>query len=266
MATPPIVPKSRGHTLFDQQAQLHVHNAYKSASHPSTGIFFWVLLPQMKLVYSMFLASASTPVAMHSSPTPPSTLLHHHMCSSPLVHPRSPFSVPECVLQSNNDTVQLISIQSRPDPTDSAKDSISNAITPSETSKRLLETDFPLVESTFIHESQSSVNNVMPSNSLCCAVIEQAFDYLRADDDDDGVDNVIHQGNSPQNPNDLLYSPNGYENEEISDGNDSVDTIDLDATASTNHQNDSKPYHVFFFIIIVCHFNLISYALIYSPI
>jgi hypothetical protein len=77
----------------------------------------------------------------------------------------------------------------------------------------------------------------MPSDSLCCAMVEQAFDYLKTHDDDD---DVVHRKNIQRNQNDPCDNIEIYDNDDISDGNDSVDTIDLDATTSTNYQNDSK--------------------------
>ncbi|CAF3537649.1 unnamed protein product [Rotaria sordida] len=236
MATPPSVStpiKSRGLTLFDRQAQLHAYDSEKPSSHPSTTTFD-VPIPQVKPIYSALSAPVSTSPVIHPPPPP-----HHHPHSPVLFRHRSPESSSEYDSHSNtNNNVQLIGVYPRLESTISTKES---PISSSKTSEQILETDFPLIETSAIHESDLSGNNLIPSNSLCCAMIEQAFDYLKThdDNDDDDDDDDIHRKNSAQNEDDPSYDADGYNNEDNSDGADSVDTIDLDTTASTNHQNDS---------------------------
>jgi hypothetical protein len=218
MAAPPSAPtppKSRGHTLFDRQAQLHAHDSDKS-SNPSSTTIFDIRLPQQKSIQPL----SSSPIT------------YRHQYSPLLPRRQSPLSSSECYPNSNNNNnVQLIGIHPRPEST-YIKEWPLPPVIPSKTSEQqqqFLETDFPLVENSTKQESETSADNIIPSDSLCCAMIEQAFDYLKTHDDND---DVVYQRNT-----------DGYDNEENSDGADSVDTIDLDATTSTNHPNDSKFYY-----------------------
>jgi hypothetical protein len=219
MAAPPSAPtppKSRGHTLFDRQAQLHAHDSDKS-SNPSSTTIFDIRLPQQKSIQPL----SSSPIT------------YRHQYSPLLPRRQSPLSSSECYPNSNNNNnVQLIGIHPRPEST-YIKES---PLPPTKTSEQLLETDFPFIENSTIQESESPASNLLPSDSLCCAMVEQAFDYLKTHDDDDDV--VAHE----KNRDDPSFNIDSYDNEENSDGNDSVDTIDLDATTSTNPQNDSKFY------------------------
>lgn len=95
------------------------------------------------------------------------------------------------------------------------------------TSEALQETDFPLEE-----ELRPSLN---PTNSLCCATVEQAFNYLEKHDDDDDVINV----------RDDRFDRYDVENENPSDGDDSVDTIDLDAATIHSRPSTSKSIFAF---------------------
>ncbi|CAF0848479.1 unnamed protein product [Rotaria sp. Silwood1] len=239
MAAPPSVPipaKSRGHTLFDRQAQLHAYDSEKPSSHPSTTNFD-IPIPQVKPIYAALSAPVTTSPVICPPPPPPPP--HHHPHSPVLFHRRSPISSSECDSHpNNNDNVQLIGIYPRLESTISTKETLLPPISSSKTSEQLLETDFPLIENSTTQESELSDNNLVPSNSVCCAVIEQAFDYLKTHDDDDDDDD-IHEKNSRQNEDEPSYDADDYDNEENSDGADSVDTIDLDTTTSTNHQNDS---------------------------
>ncbi|CAF3181711.1 unnamed protein product [Rotaria socialis] len=243
MTTQPNIPttpgKSRGHTLFDRQAQLHAYDS-DASSAKSSATLFDVPLPQGKPIYPVLSAPVSTSSVIYP-PLPP---LPHNEAKSPvLVHRRSPLLSSENYAHSDNDNVQLIAIHPRSESTSSNKDSPLPPLSSSKTSEQFLETDFPLIESsTAPTETEPFVNNVLPSNSVCCAVIEKAFDYLQNgnnDDNDDDNNYLIHQRTSTQNDEDQSYNVDGYDNEENSDGADSVDTIDLDTTTSTNHQNDS---------------------------
>jgi hypothetical protein len=235
MAAPPTIPtppKSRGHTLFDRQAQLHAYDTDKSSNTISD-----TTLSQQKLVRPII-----------SAPVPTPSVINHQPYSPSLVRHRSPLPSSECYLQTNNNNnVQLIGIHPRPESIYIKESPLLPSSIPAKTSEQLLETDFPLVENPTIQESEPIVNNIMPSDSLCCAMVEQAFDYLQTHDDDD---DVIHD----KNRDDPSFNVDNYYNEENSDGNDSVDTIDLDATTSTNHQNDSKFYSYYSYC---CQFNSI---------
>lgn len=236
MAAPPSIPtpsKSRGHTLFDRQAQLHAYDSDKTSNNSSSTISD-LPLPLHKSIYP-------------NLSTPPVIQYHQQQQNSPLlVHHRSPLSTSEGYSQINNN-VQLIGIHPRPQST-----YIKESTVPTKEFEELIETDFPFIENSAVQEPDTPVNQIVPSDSLCCAMIEQAFDYLQTHDDDD---DVVHekQQEDPSFNVDCYYN-----NEENSDGNDSVDTIDLDATTSTNHQNDSKfyyPYSYYYFnnlILSVC--------------
>ncbi|CAF0970487.1 unnamed protein product [Adineta steineri] len=216
MAAPPSAstpPKSRGHTLFDRQAERHARDSNASSNPPAT--IFDIPLPQLKPVHSITSASTTASAMIYRQPP-------HNQYSPLLTHRRSPLSSSQCNFNSN-ENVQLISVQPRPEST-YIKEWPSPPPLPLKKSEPLLETDFPLIENSTIPSSNS-----MPSDSLCCAMVEQAFDYLQNHDDND---DVVYKRTSLQNVD-------GSDNEENSEGNDSVDTIDLDATTSTNHQNDS---------------------------
>lgn len=221
MAAPPSTPsqsKSRGHTLFDRQAQLHAYDPERPSSYLSS-----TLSDKPEAIHKTMYPNLSTPVIHHYQQP------QQQQYSPILVHRRSPISSSDIYSQTNNN-VQLLGIHPRPEST-----YIKDSVKPSE---QLLETDFPLVENVTVQEPESPLNNnTMPSDSLCCAMVEQAFDYLQTHDDDDDV--VVHE----KQQDDSSFNIECYYNEEHSDGNDSVDTIDLDATTSTNHQNDSKFYY-----------------------
>ncbi|CAF0786571.1 unnamed protein product [Adineta ricciae] len=217
MAAPPSVPtppKSRGLTLFDRQAQLHAYDTDKSSSSSSTAN-----LPDRPTFSSKPITSA--PIIYRSAQQ------NHY--SPLLAHRRSPLSTSECHSNSNNNNnVQLIGIHPRPEST-YIKEWPSPPPLPAKRSEQLLETDFPMIENPQAQESATSGSSFAPSDSLCCAMVEQAFDYLQTHDDND---DVVYKKPS-------ISHIDGSDNEENSEGNDSVDTIDLDATTSTNHQTDS---------------------------
>lgn len=156
-------------------------------------------------------AFASGPVS-----TPPNSCTQY---SPLLVHRRSPLSLAECYSQPINQNVQLLGIHPRPESA-YIKELPTPPTVPSQTPEQIQETDFPFIE---------NVEPIVPTSSFCCDTVEKAFDYLPSDDDDN---DVIHETKS-SNTIEI------YDNAEHSEGNDSVDTIDLDATTSTNHQNDS---------------------------
>jgi hypothetical protein len=230
MTAPPTIPtpiKSRGHSLFDRQAQRHADGSDKSSQHILTTISD-VPVPLQKPVHALVSAPPST-----------SSTTHHQQYSPLLVHRRSPIpSAENYSPTTHGSSVQLIGVHPRPESTYIKDWPIPPTPTvPAKQSEQLLETDFPVFENPTVQESQPFVSNLMPSDSLCCAMVEQAFDYLKTHDDDD---DVIHAKNFSQHQDDPSDNVEIYDNEETSDGNDSVDTIDLDATTSTNYQNDSK--------------------------
>ena len=221
MAAPPDTPtKSRGHSLFDRQAQLHARASGNKPSNQQTNIVYNLPLPQVKTITTY----STSPIIHRQPPLPPS-----------VTHRESPVTT-ENYQQKNDKNVQLIGIHPRPEST-YIKDWPLPPTFSSRSSEQYLETDFPLYENPPIQESTLIVKSLMPSDSVCCAVIEQAFDYLQAHDDD--YDDIVQYKSYLKNRN----NADGYDNEEHSDGGDSVDTIDLDATTSTNHQNDSKFYY-----------------------
>lgn len=229
MTAPPTLPvphKSRGHSLFDRQAQLHADQSDKSPQTLLTTLSD-IPVPTSKPLPSV-ISTVSTPYQPKQSPV--------------LVHRRTPSSSAESSSSSTNHaTVQLISVHPRPEST-YIKDWTTPPPPPLPTfpfqpPESVHETDFPLVEPATVQKSESITNQLMPSDSLCCAMVEKAFDYLQTHDDDD---DVIHDKRNSHNREDPSDNIEIYDNEENSDGNDSVDTIDLDATTSTNYQNDSK--------------------------
>jgi hypothetical protein len=230
MTAPPTIPtsaKSRGHSLFDRQAQLHADESDRASQHILTTLSD-MPIPPPKPLHLLASVPASTSSTTQYSPI--------------LVHRRSPIPASERHISASHNSVQLIGVHPRPEST-YIKDWPTLPPVPTIPPKQLeqlLETDFPLVENSAAQESLPA-STIMPSDSLCCAMVEQAFDYLKIHDDDD---DVIHGKNLPRNQDDPSDNIEIYGNEETSDGNDSVDTIDLDATTSTNYQNDSKSIQI----------------------
>jgi hypothetical protein len=216
MAAPPNVPpssKSRGHSLFDRQAQLHADDPNK----PFNPMFSDSPVPLQPLK-----STHST-----SSPPIPTSAVIHHYTPSVMQH-RPPASSTESYVHSNDNNVQLISVHPRPEST-----YIKEASPPSVASSKLLETDFPLYEDPSTDETDKLSNeNLSPNDLTCTTVVEQAFDYLSTHDDDD---DVIHQGND----NEQEYHSDSFDDENEDNSNN---TNDLDVTTGIHHQhqNDSK--------------------------
>ena len=213
MATPPSIPvslKSRGHTLFDRQAQLHADDAEKTSN-----AIFDIPVPLTQIVSSI-----------------PSLMQHHQSYSPLLGHRRSPVAVSDHRQSySEQSNVQLISVQPRQESTYIRE----VPLPPVKPVEQLHETDFPLVENSTIDK-----DHLIPSDSLCCAMIEQAFDYLHANDDDNDDDQAIDPKDTRDIEDDQPYDGDDFDNGDHSDGGDSVDTIDPDATTRTHHRHDSK--------------------------
>ena len=215
----PQTPKSRGHTLFDRQAQLHAYDSDRSSNH-STATICDPPLPVLRPVQSV---SSAAPISQ-------SPQLHHRRITSVPLASRGP--------ESHSSQEQLSSLP-LPPPDDS--NTVQEEPGPSKSNEQPQETDFPLVEDLAVHRLEPAVVPLIPTDSLCCAVIEQAFDYLPKQDDDDDDDNdVVHHSSFQENEDEPIYDNNDFERENQSDGGDSVDTIDLDAEPRNYQQNNSK--------------------------
>lgn len=275
MAAQPNVPtttgQSRGCALFIRQAGRLANDPDKSSAHLSH--IFDTSPTQNKQIHPVLSAPASTsstiiettfpldcPVPLPSPSPPPS----HQTHASVLIEDQQSSSSNKNNTDSDDGNVQLIGIHYRSEST-----VIHDECPPSE---QYIETDFPLTENTTEQESKLFTNNTLaPSNSICCAMIEQIFDYLPNDDDSDDDDNTtnnnIHHRTPSNTQEDPSYNVDAFDNEENSDGADSVDMIDYDITTSTNHQNDSKFFYLFSsYYYYRCHFNRIFFELICSPI
>ena len=220
MATPPSIPislKSRGHTLFDRQAQLHADDAEKTSN-----AILDIPLPSTHMISARSVSSIPS-------------LVQHHQSYSPLLgQRRSPVAVSGHRQSfSEQGNVQLISVHPRQEST-----YIREVPLPVKAAEQLYETDFPLVENSTIDKTEPSAANSIPSDSLCCAMIEQAFDYLHANDDDD--DQPIEPKDTRENDDDQPYDGDDFDNGDNSDEGDSVDTIDPDTATRTHHRHDSK--------------------------
>ncbi|CAF0837740.1 unnamed protein product [Adineta steineri] len=228
MATPPNVPlssKSRGHSLFDRQAQLHAHDPEKPLNATISDIP--IPLPTLKAAHSVSSASTSTS----------STTFHHQHYSPPEKHRRLPLTSTESYAHTNDNTVQLLSVHPRPE-SDYIKEVPSpslSALVPPTAPSKLLETDFPLYENVTPVESEKVTSeNVIPNDTSSVTIVEQAFDYLTSHDDDD---DVIHEETNIEQ-DDYSYS---FDDE---DEDHSIITNDLDATTGIHiHQNDSAASH-----------------------
>jgi hypothetical protein len=217
MTSPPnetSLPKSRGHSLFDRQAQLHAQGSNLSSNQLHTSIHD---TPVSKIVLKSW-QSMPTPLAQSSYMT------NHH--SPSIMHRHLPTILSETYLHSTSDNVQLLSINPRPELT-YIKDVPATIVSP----ETLLETDFPLIENASIDNTdQANNNHSLLSDTTCAALVEQAFDYLKTHDDDD---DVIHQAND----NEQQYYSDSFDG----DDNDSVETIDLATSKmNTNDRTNSK--------------------------
>ncbi|CAF1103919.1 unnamed protein product [Rotaria sordida] len=220
MAAPPsdpLLPKSRGHSLFDRQAQLHAKDGDKS-SNSTISDSHKPLIP-FKTVHSI-----PTPL----STTSPVTHLPHQY--TPLqMHTRSPVLSTESYAHSKDNNVQLISIHPRPESNYIKDPSQPPSISPS----KLQETDFPLYEYPKIEEESEKITNenILSNDTTYTNVIEKISNYSPTYDDDDDV--VIHQEN---------YDEREYHNESFDDEDEdnSVNTNDLDTTLGIHsYPNDS---------------------------
>ncbi|CAF0805510.1 unnamed protein product [Rotaria sp. Silwood1] len=217
MATPPSeppLPKSRGHSLFDRQAQLHANDRDKQSSSTISDI--------PKHLTSL---KSAHPIPMPPSSTSPVTHLPYQY--TPLqMNVRPPLSSTETYAHSKDNNVQLISIHPRPE-----SNYIKDLPPPSTSSSKLQETDFPLYEDPKIEESEKITNeNISSSNTTNSTMIENVSNYSPTHDDDD---DVIHQ----QNDDEQEYHNESFDDE---DEDNSVNTNDFDTTTGIHsHQNDS---------------------------
>jgi hypothetical protein len=220
MAAPPSASssanKSRGHSLFDRQAQLHAHDPNK----PFNPTFSDTPLP---------LPPLKSAHSISSQPMPTSSVTHqHHQYSPSLMHRRSPLSTTESYAHPDDNNVQLLSVHPRPEV-----NYIQEVSPPSPVSLKLQETDFPLYEEPSTEElDKLTYENLIPNDSTYTADVEKAFDYLSTHDDDD---DVIHRENNCE----YEYRNDSFDDEEE---NNSINTNDLDLTTGIHHhhQNDSK--------------------------
>jgi hypothetical protein len=211
MATPPnssISSKSRGLSLFDRQAQLHADDPDKSSSQNT--FFTSQPLPPLRMSQS-----ASSTIVSTSSITQP------YQAYSPVVmHRRSPSALAESYAHFDDNNVQLISVHSRPE-SDYIKELPPRVPISPKLTTQLLETDFPLYP-----DDNTEPENLTPSDLLCTAIIDKAFDYLTTPDDDDD-DDVVH----PEDSNEQEYDSDSFDDE-----NDELETT----TNVRNHKRDSK--------------------------
>jgi hypothetical protein len=225
MATPPSESSargSRGHSLFERQARLHVHGVDQTSESQLADLQLNEL-PFLKASSSIpstanVILSTGAPHHYQPAHTSPSASSHRLVFAS------------ETNRRSSNENVQLISIQPRPESTyikETSQPSIIN-----KPAEKLMETDFPLLENDNSPEMEPTEGSeTLPLNDLtCAAVVEQAFHYLEVHDDDD---DVIHQ-NDDHPTSDRSDS---FDN----DQGESVATIDLPPNSTHQEQsNDSK--------------------------
>lgn len=210
----PSLPKSRGRSLFGQQASLHAPDPHV-ASNLNT-FFPSEPFPPLKTSHS-----ASSP------PVPTSSVIHqHHPVYSPLlVHRRSPSSIAESYAHSDDNGVQLLGVHPRSE-SDYIKQTRLPALLVPTISSKLLVTDFPLDDD----ESEDPI----PTDSTCNAVIDQAFRYLQKPDDDDDDEDVVH----PEHPNEQENNSDSFDDE---DESTSGNTYQLNPrTSQRNSKHDSK--------------------------
>ena len=214
----PSLPKSRGHSLFDRQAQLHAADADQASENAQKSISdIRVPLPTLRPSSSISSVTAQPP--------------HQYQNSPVAIHRRLPLISSESYShsnQSNSSSVQLLSVHPRPELTYIKE--VPAPITTIQPAEKLLETDFPLVEDSSTTETADHTRlHAVPSELTCTAVVEQAFDYLKIHDDDDDV--ILRTTNDKQ-----AYDSDSFDDDDNDDDDDdSVDTIDLDANTGNLH-------------------------------
>ena len=180
METPPNAPntpKSRGHTLFDRQAQRHANGSDNPDGSLNNKI---IDIPRNSRELRPFYSNVQSAESSNRSPaTDRRTIISKHSSN-----------------ESKTNDKTLVE-----------------------------ETDFPLIEP----ENNLRVNQSIPTSSLCCAMIDTAFDYLKKQNDNDDDDVVI-----------VVDESNEFENENLSEDADSVDTIDLDAGFNNEQRNQGN--------------------------
>lgn len=216
MAAPPSnasqASKSRGHFLFDRQAQLHGGDSNKEANPTILDI----PLPAIPLRPSLSVLTPSVSSVSQS-------------------HRKIPLTVTESYPHSNDTNVRLISVNPRPEAAyikevSPVTQPTSAPPLPSEpVSTHLQETDFPLYE----NRSSDEPEDVLPTTTACAAIVERAFDYLPSHDDDD---DVIHEEHHNEQ-DDYSQSFDGDDNE---DHSSSTNELDGTTTIIIHQQIDSK--------------------------
>ena len=216
MTTPPSnasqASKSRGHFLFDLQAQRHGGDLNKEANTTILDI----PLPK-------------PPLRPSQSVLPPT------ISSVSQSHRKTPLTVTESHPNSNDTNVRLISVNPRPEPVyikevSSVTQPPSPLPPPLEpASTHLQETEFPLYENCPTDEPE----DVLPTNTACAGIVEQAFDYLSTHDDDK---DVIHEAHHDEQ-DDYSQSFDGDDNE---DHSSSTNELDGTTTIIIHQQTDGK--------------------------
>ncbi|CAF0834687.1 unnamed protein product [Didymodactylos carnosus] len=244
MTSPTNIRKSRGHNLFDRQAQLHNDTPAELIEHP--GISSSTAVPPQKTYHSNSSPPPSTSYNMRplvSTPSQPSSSQQQH--NSPHLIKKSLFTSnnhqnhnSENIISENDSNITLIGVRSRP---------ISTYIesTPIRKSPLLQETDFPLTlpqekEQEQPYDENSTITTTAPTiatgyslqTETACAMVEKAFDYLNHDDDDDVVVGT-KEGD---------YQTDEFEDDFDDEDNDSVDSDAVpvkDRTVITDHNSDT---------------------------
>ncbi|CAF0916742.1 unnamed protein product [Adineta ricciae] len=220
MATPSSnasqASKSRGHSLFDRQAQRHGGDLNKEAN---------------------------ATIVDGSPPTAP--LRPSHSVSPPSIssvsqsHRKIPLTVIDSCPQLNDTNVRLISVNPRPEPAYIKEISSFTQSPPppppppppplEPASTHLQETEFPLYDNCPTDEPE----DVLPTNTTCAAIVQQAFDYLPSHDDDD---DVIHEAHHDEQ-DDYSQSFDGDDND---DHSSSTNELDGTTTIIIHQQADSE--------------------------
>lgn len=212
--------KSRGHSLFDRQAQLHASetNSSPDTDHPTI----------QHVIRREHLTRSHSSTSPKTFKPKPSTL--SMVCPMPSV-PLEAHAV-----DSVDENVQLISVHPRPelDYIKPISPTSSHEILTT-TSEELIETDFPVIENSH-NEHISTTNDSLTSETAYANVVEKAFDYLNGEiyDEEDDDNDVVHgNGDDFNGANDQYDS---CPEDDVVNDNESLESNDLLGTSTHRSQ------------------------------
>jgi hypothetical protein len=214
--------KSRGHTLFDRQAQLHADDVNRLVDCSST---------------TLSDEHSSIPLcAIQSAPYAPSaTKIYVHTAAKAHCQSTVPLSDVYSLNVHQHQHVSSATVQQ-----DNVSNNITEGIRKSKSSEHFQETDFPFVDNSKVQQSNVSTRIQMPRNSVCRSMIEQAFNYQQIYDQEHADGSYESNHNDPiDTSNRRTYEETSYDDDDQSNGYDTIDDIYLHTATSLPTQNNS---------------------------